>query len=199
MRISITCISLIALLVGSVLTGDVTKAEDEQFSPVYMELMEKLEDLNPHETIQVKMGVEKERYDIGDPFEIRFQASEDSYITLMDISTNGDITFIAPSQQVRDTQIEGGRVYSTLYDFDLNITIAPPIGVEVINLFCSAEKVQLFETTFEQTPFYTISKDDEEELKQLIARLDRFKDVEWSGSSVKVLIGPQSRAVPRKY
>jgi hypothetical protein len=69
----------------------------------------------------------------------------------------------------------------------------------VINLFCSAEKVQLFETTFEQPPFYTISKDDEEELKQLIARLDRFKDVEWSGSSVKVLIGPQSRAVPRKY
>ena len=150
--------------------------------------MNKLESLTPGETIDVKMGTEKEKYQIGDPFEMRFMVSQESYIILMDISTNGDITFIAPSVKVPDSTIEKERVYSTLHDFGLNITVAPPIGVETINLFCSAEKLALFEVDLKKEPFYTIASDDEERLKKLLASLEELEKSEWSGNSVSFLI-----------
>ena len=176
----------------------VAEAQQKEFSPTYTQLMEQLEGLTPGETIDVKMGTAKDHYDLGEPFEMRFQVNKDSHIILMDISTNGDITFIVPSIQVPDNKVDGQRVYSTLYDFELEITIAPPSGIETLNLFCSPEKIDFFEVNFEHEPFYTITKDDEERLQDLMARLAQLKNYEWSGGSVQIFIGPKSRAVPRK-
>lgn len=198
----ITQVCLIVLGLCSVLFLSVLEAQEDEEDLLYQQLMEKLERLTPGETIEVKMGTEKEKYEVGDAFEIRFMTSKDCYVVLMDISSAqkeryGEITFLLPNSKFSNNMIEAGRVYSTLHDFGMNMTVAPPYGLEVINLFCSTEKVDLFETNFEQEPFYRIQYNDEERLKALVDRLDQLKQTEWSGSSVKVQIGTY-RSVPSK-
>jgi hypothetical protein len=189
----------------------------------YQQVLAKLESLAPGKTIEVRMGTEKEQYDLGEPFEIRFMASKESYIILMYISADGNITFLAPSRQIPpDTRIKGGQVYSTgspsrltskeeaLYDLGIRLMTAPPGGVETINLFCSTEKIDLFESDFNKEPFYTIVPNDETRLQELLNRLDQLKQYEWSGTSVKIRIGPEpkfktgvvrgkTKEIPRKF
>ncbi len=162
--------------------------EQPAFSETYKQVMETLEHLTPGETVQVDMGTEKEVYNIGDSFEMRFRVSEDSYVTMMHISTTGDILFFAPNKNVPEAKIEGQRVYSTLYDFKLPIEVASPGGYETINLFCSPEKIDLFQTDFDKEVFYTIQHDDEQRLKDLKVRLEQLQQHEWSGKSVTIEI-----------
>jgi hypothetical protein len=187
----------------SILFLSASGAQEGGENLLYQQLMEKLESLTPGEDIEVKMGTEKEQYEVGDLFEVRFQTNKDCYVVLMDISsahkdTYGDITFLLPNSKFPENKIEAGRVYSTLYDFGMNMTVAPPYGLEVINLFCSTEKIDLFEADFEQESFYKIQYDDDERLTALSDRLDQLKQTEWSGNSVKVQIGI-SRSMPRKH
>jgi hypothetical protein len=205
--------TIVAIVVLGLLAAGVFVEAAEQNSK-YEQLLEKLENLTPGDTVEVRMGTEKDQYDVGDPFEVRFWASEDCYIVLMDISTDGTITFLTPSRLVPDNQIEGGRVYSSgifgespseekaVYDLGMQITVAPPKGIETLNLFCSPQKLELFDTDFAKAPFYTIAPDDEERITDFMNRLDRLEQLEWSGASVHVRIGPETgltRAVPKKH
>ena len=90
-------------------------------------------------------------------------------------------------------------MYSTLSDFGINIIVEPPNGYETITLFCSPEKLDLFEVDFEKEPFYTIEPDDEERLRQLLARLDQLAEREWVGTSVQIRIGPKTKDLPKKF
>ncbi|MDY0091573.1 MAG: DUF4384 domain-containing protein [Candidatus Vecturithrix sp.] len=181
------------LLLSCLIFWSFAEAQETSFSPEYEKLIHTLEDLTSVESIEVRMGTEKEEYNLGDPFELRFQVSRESYITLMDISPEGDITFIVPSIKVSENKIEPDKVYSTLHHFDLPIKIAPPTGYETINLFCTTEQFAFFDATFEQEPFYTIKKDDKERLSALIARLEQLKEMEWAGTSVQFFIRSATR------
>lgn len=278
---------ILALLLASVLLFSTEVVLGANPSPIYKQVLEKLEKLNPRGTIEVNMGVEPERYEerftvtegtlqklhaenipediltkledlkdkileteeeftsalestIGkeqvaqykslivgyvdyqgiaayqyhDKFEMRFQLSEDSYIVLMHIavlddnslgSTGGDITFLLPNQQFPDTKIKAGQVYSTLHHFNMDVAVGPPGGFEAINLFCSPEKLDLFEVDFAKESYYVITPNDEERLKQLLEGLNQLEGRDWSGSSLKLRIGepPPSpglkRGIPPKF
>jgi len=215
------CILAIGLLVCGFFLWSASAAQEAQINPAYQQLIEKLGSLQPGKTIEVNMWMQKDQYNLKEPIEIRFQASKDCYWILMDVSPDRSIAFLAPSYYVRDNRIKGSKVYSTganssptseaekLYDFGLKITAAPPGGMETIYLFCSPEKITLFEADFQETQFYTITPDDEKRLKALVVGLDQLQQSEWSGSSVQIHIGPKSKAkfdtrgaakeIPRKF
>jgi hypothetical protein len=208
-------IFMILLLSCCLLVLSVSGAQEDSAESVYQQLLQKLESLTPGNTIEVRMGTEKEEYNVKEPFEARFQTNKDCYIVLMDIAapeegtdgtiTYGGITFLIPSSYSPDNKVEGRRVYSTLHDFKLGLTVAPPYGYETLNLFCSTEKLDLFDADFEKEPVYTIKPDDEEKIRKLLDRLDRLNAYEWSGNSVSFLItGDQAvkgvrSAIPRKF
>ena len=73
----VMCCHLLAL---SVLADD-----NEEKYALYLQVMEQLEYLTPEDSIEVRVGIEKDVYLVGEPVEIRFMASEACYITLMDI------------------------------------------------------------------------------------------------------------------
>jgi hypothetical protein len=209
MRKKITCIFTILVVSWSTLSLPILGAQNETSNPIYNQVIEKLESLSPGETIEVKLGIQKEEYNVGEPVEVRFQTSKDCYIVLMDISAAekdsikgeikyADITFLIPNYKFTDGKIEGGRVYSTLYDFGLKIKVGPPYGFDTLNLFCSPEKIELFEPDFGKEPVYTIRSDDEDRLKVLLNRLDQLQQQEWSGTSVSFYI-KGARGVPRKF
>lgn len=181
------------LLLSSLIFWSSVDAQETSFSPEYEKLITTLEGLKSVESIKVQMGTEKEEYNLGEPFELRFQVSQASYITLMDISPEGDITFIIPSIKVLENKVEADKVYSTLHHFELPIKIAPPTGYETINLFCTTEQFAFFDVKFEQEPFYTIKKDDKERLSALTARLEQLKEMAWAGTSVQFFIRSATR------
>jgi hypothetical protein len=99
------------LLLSCLIFWSFGEAQETSFSPEYEKLIHTLEDLTSGESFELRMGTEKEEYNLGDPFELRFQVSRESYITLMDISPEGDITFIVPSIKVSENKIELQSVF----------------------------------------------------------------------------------------
>ncbi|MCP4372782.1 MAG: DUF4384 domain-containing protein [Deltaproteobacteria bacterium] len=193
--IIITC--TIILLSGSGFWCSSTEAQEQEVSPLYDNVMEKLENLTPGDTMGVLVGTEKEQYDFGSELEIRFMASKDCYITLMSISNEldtsnkyvpGGIVFFIPGKGFSNKKIEAERVYSTTEDLDLTIVVAPPDGLETINLFCSPEKIKLFEANLEEG-LYIIQPHDEKRLQALSDRLDQLSQYEWAGNSTSILLG----------
>lgn len=192
---------LIIGIVGLGLSGaiDAIAQEKKEEKPLYLQVIEKLENLKPRQTIDVAIGTEKAEYSLDEYVEIRFQANKECYAVLMDIGaaqkdlqTNeilyGDITFLVPSAQVLDNKIEGERVYSTVNDFKMNIKTAKPAGYETINFFCMPAKFDLFDPALISGGGYTIKPNETEKLTQLLERLNQLEQVEWSGSSVSFLI-----------
>ena len=199
------------LLPGSVFLLLAAESWGGNASSVYNQVLEKLEDLKPGKTIAVNMETEKNQYAFGEPFEARFRVDKACYVVLMNISliqdestdpvsyVPGEIRFFLPNAKFSDQKIAEQKVYSTVQDFDLTITAEPPEGYETLNLFCSPEKLALFEADFSKEPYYTIKPDDEERLKKLLASLDQLAGREWSGTSVQVRIGLATRAIPQKF
>lgn len=179
------CIML-ALTIG---WSGVAFAEEVQFSETYRNVIKTLEELKPSDSMKIVIGTQKQSYEIGEAFEARFQADQACHIALMDISTNGDITFLAPSQYFQDTQIEAGRVYSTETDLGLKMKVSTPKGTEALNIFCTSKPFDFFETDLKKETVYTIPANDTARLKELQHRLEQLNDVEWTGSSVTFGIG----------
>lgn len=185
--------------------------DSPQENPNYIQVLDKLENLTPGDTIAVRMGTTKEQYDVGEAFEARFAANQNCSAVLMRIAANGTITFLAPSSQFPEFSIQGERVYSTgsleksvsgetaLYDLGQTLFAGPPSGTETLNLFCSSEPIRLFESDFVKEPVYTIAPDDDDRLLALLDRLDELGQREWAGTSVTVMVGsgPAPVAAPK--
>jgi len=185
--------SVCLLIGGFVLTGN---GAGWSANPLYDQVLEKLQRLQPGQTIDIEMGTAKDLYAIGDMFELRFQVSQPSYVILMHIAADDTITFLAPSQWVPDTRLQANKVYSTgvpfqprsEYNWGLPIQVSPPGGTETLNLFCSPKKIELFPTALQNEPLYTIRPDDHDRLQDLLRRLEQFSQAEWAGKSVQITI-----------
>ena len=184
----------LALTIG---WSGVAFAEDIQFSETYRNVIKTLEELKPSDSMKIVIGTQKQSYEIGESFEARFQSDQACHIALMDISTNGDITFLAPSQYFQKTQIEAGRVYSTETDMGLKMKVSTPKGTEALNIFCTKEPFDFFEADLTKEAVYTIPANDAARLKELQHRLAQLRDVEWTGSSVTFGIGMIPKSITR--
>jgi hypothetical protein len=181
-----------------------SEAQEARRQTPYQQLLNTLEHLKPGNTIDIKIGTEKEQYDVGDLLEIRFQTNQDCYPVLMDISTikgktaeedaPGEIIFFLPNYQFPGEKIAGGRVYSTLSDFGLKIRAASPYTYETCNILCSPQKLDLFKADFSKERYYTIQPDDEQRLTALVEQLAQLQHVEWSGNSLQIQTGPSVRS-----
>jgi len=182
---------ILALAIG---WSGIGYAQNTSPSEAYNAVMKTLEELKPDETIKVVIGTQKQSYEVGEPFEARFQADQPCYMTLMDISTSGDLAFLAPSQYFPNAQIEENRVYSTSGDFGLNIKVSDPTGYETLNIFCTREPFDFFKADLKKEAVYTIPANDATRLKELQKRLEELQGVEWAGTSTTFEIIPKGKA-----
>jgi hypothetical protein len=178
----------------------VSQAQEEkvEFSPTYLKVIDKLESLTPGHAIEIKMGVQKERYKVGETFEMRFQVSQDCYCTLMYLNSTGAIWFLIPNGWASDPKIKGKRVYSTQQDFKLNLSVISPLTVDVFNFFCSSKPLDLFDADWQKEHVYQIAQQDEIQFTQLLNRLDQLHALEWSGNSIVIRTGTARGVGSRK-
>lgn len=197
-------------LIGWALPGIAQESKTliPNISPVYLQVLQTIEQLEAGEHIQVFLATEKDTYAVGEPFEARFAVSAESYVTLMRIATNGTLTFLTPNPQNPDGKIRANAVYSTgvvqnadmesqtAYDLGLKLFAEMPAGDEVLNLFCSTEALALFDADDMEDDLYIVRPDDEERLQALLERLHALNRTEWTGTSVAFLVQPAGSVMP---
>jgi hypothetical protein len=172
----------------------IATAEDDFEPSVYEQVLNTLERLTPGNSITVEMETEKGQYTAGEPIEMRFRVSANSYLVLMRIAADGNITFLLPNARVPQLKVEGKRVYSTRSDFQIDLQGSSTSGAEILNLFCSPEPFNLFEAKLsEQKPYYTMTPKDDKQLKTLLRRLEQLQKQVWSGNSVTVWMAEPAR------
>ena len=98
----------------------------------------------PPFTMEVK--VDKDVYRISETIVITVRASQNCFLTLYDISTEGEVTQIFPNRYAQDNWIQGGTVYripdkQDIFDFEI---FGPP-GIERVRAIGTIDNVNFFE------------------------------------------------------
>jgi len=142
-------------------------------------------------TIEVKL--DKDTYHIGEMIVITVRASQNCYLTLYDISTEGEVTQIFPNRFAQDSKLEGGiayRIPSQQDQFDFEI-IGPP-GMERVRAIGSIEDVNFSEgrKIDETETFPRISQDSDQFDQSLSQKLETIPTERWAESSVTFQVVP---------
>ncbi len=136
-------------------------------------------------TIHITMGTEKARYELGDSFNLRFQVAQSCYMNILYTVIDDTIIFLLPNQNFPEVYLEKGRMYSLKHDFNMNLSFSPPAGFDVLTLFCSAEKVDLFDlATLKEGKYYIILPTQNEARKYLLEQIRQLQQVTWGGTSL---------------
>lgn len=112
----------------------------------------------PENGLSVKVWTDKTKYKAGDKLSIHFEASEDCYLTLIDINPRGEATVIFPNDFNKSNRIEAGRVYTIPNDdMGFDFITEPPYGVDILKAIASQEPIislkEVFDSIDELKPF----------------------------------------------
>jgi hypothetical protein len=137
-------------------------------------------------SLQVKVG--KTMYKVSDKIIFSVQTTRNCYLTLYDISTEGEVTQIFPNQFATDNYIEGGYTYpipdqKDSFDFEI---VGPP-GLERVRGVCTIEDVNLVEARKVDATetFPRILEDERGEFdKSLNSKLQVIPSERWAEASV---------------
>lgn len=137
-------------------------------------------------SLQVKVG--KTTYKISEKIVFSVQTTRNCYLTLYDISTEGEVTQIFPNQFATDNYIEAGYTYpipdqKDSFDFE----IVGPAGLERVRGVCTIEEVNLVEARKVDTTetFPRIREDTRGEFDEsLNAKLQVIPSERWAETSV---------------
>ena len=126
----------------------------------YQEQLEKLVAAKPHKTsFTVKAWTDKKEYEVNEKIVFYVKAEKNGYLTLLDVSPNGDITVIFPNKFHKDNFVRAGVTYqvpSPNYGFEFNIQ-GPP-GLERIKALVTLNKVSLLKLDLDKG-FHSVKRE----------------------------------------
>jgi hypothetical protein len=97
---------------------------------------------NPNPSFKIELRTDKERYQEGDPFIIRFKSEKDCYLILVAIDPTGTPTVLYPWQSSQPRKVEGGKEYVlTGPSTDMQWVIKPPTGRECLVAIATLQEV----------------------------------------------------------
>ena len=92
----------------------------------------------------------KAAYRVGDKIVVRFRASRDCHLTLLNVGTSGRLTILFPNSLHRDNAIKAGRDYAIPGpDYGFEYELQGPSGVEKLKAVATLENVPLLESSFD--------------------------------------------------
>lgn len=142
----------------------------------------------------VQIGADKQIYKVGELVVFTVQTNQDCYLTLYDISTEGEVTQIFPNKFAQDNYIRGGykyRIPDQADTFDFEIT--GPAGIERVRAIATVENVNLIdEEHIDRTEqFPRIYKERAGEFDQAVdKKLQVIPSERWAEASVSFQIVP---------
>ncbi|MEO8399911.1 MAG: DUF4384 domain-containing protein, partial [Ignavibacteriaceae bacterium] len=88
-------------------------------------------------------------FKVGDKINIKFKASKNCYLTLLNIGTSGKLTILFPNKVYSDNFIEANKLYEIPgKDYGFEYQLQGPIGTEKLKAIVTSEKITLIESQF---------------------------------------------------
>jgi len=164
----------------------------------YQEHLEKLVAAKPLDSsFDVRVWTNKKEYEVRDNFiekeKIIFyvKSQKSGYLTMLDVSPNGNITVIFPNKFRRDNFIEARvthQVPSPDYNFEFEVT--GPAGLERIKAIVTLNKVSLLKLDLENG-FHSVKNETSRGIKAIQAlskQVDSVGSTAWSEAYSEIFI-----------
>lgn len=165
-----------------------TQSMDEDFR----QELDKLVYARPgNQTFKVKVWTNKQEYQVGDNVVFYAKADRDSYLTLFDIATGGDVTVIFPNAFHKDNFIKAGVTYkipAPSYGFQFDIQ--GPSGLERVKAIATATPQLPIDLNLEKG-FHTFKPGTARGMRDISVIAKQFtKDTnrEWAESHTEIFI-----------
>ncbi len=145
------------------------------------------------EALKVEVWTEKAEYRVGEQFRVKVRASQDCYLTLVDVGTSGGVTVIFPNHHARDNAVKAGVTY-TIPDpaAGFDFMVSGPPGRELIRAIASrAPAVDLSDILNQvgpRNPFAEVTKDLPGFTRDIHVHAKKAKPGEWSEALLQLKI-----------
>lgn len=95
-------------------------------------------------TLRVEVWTEKSEYTIGDEVVFYLRATQDCYVTLIDLQTSGGLYVLFPNSFQAENVVRGGRIYSVpAGKAAFTINAGGPTGVEGVKAIATRKRLSL--------------------------------------------------------
>ncbi len=158
-------------------------------SPKEESYLQKLIEIhNKQSTFEIKLWLNNQaktkNFKIGSKIHFFFQASRDCYLTLMDISTDGTINILFPNKFQPTNFIQAGRVYDIPGDYQFDMTITGPEGIERVKAIATLQPVNLFDFDFSKNNFDSMPYGDSRAVRGVGGLINKLEKQNWAEAEV---------------
>lgn len=146
----------------------------------------KIENPNPGFEIKLFTEGDKKAFNEGDTVALKFTSSENAYVTLLSISTDGQVYKIFPNKWHESSKVEKGKEYTfPPPEAEFVFRVKGPAGTEHIKAIASLDPVPVVTEakTEPEQPIATVEK-PEEAMKTVAAELKKREQKTWAESMV---------------
>jgi hypothetical protein len=105
-------------------------------------------------SFNIKLKVDKEKYQLGDPIEFSFRVDRDCYLTLIEVATEGVVRVIYPNKLCPDNFVKAGKNYSIPRDCNFQINLSGPSGIERLKAIATTWKTDIFRMNFQNEEYF---------------------------------------------
>jgi TolB-like protein len=157
----------------------------------YQENLEKLVAAKPKTSFfDVRVWTDKKEYEVKDKIVFKIKSEKKGYLTMLDVSPNGNITVIFPNKFHSDNFIEGGVTYQVpAPDYGFEFKVTGPTGLERIKAIVTLNKVSLLKLDFENG-FHTLIKKTIRGTRgiQMLSKKVELEDSAWNEAYSEIFI-----------
>ena len=158
----------------------------------YKEHLEKLVAAKPlGSSFDVRVWTDKKEYEVEEKIIFYVKSQKNSYLTMLDVSPNGNITVIFPNKFHRDNFIESGVTYQVPSpDYGFEFKVAGPAGLERIKAIVTLNKVSLLKLDLENG-FHSVKNETTRGIKAIQAlskQVDSVGSTAWSEAYSEIFI-----------
>ncbi|MGO9572132.1 MAG: DUF4384 domain-containing protein [Desulfomonilaceae bacterium] len=141
---------------------------------------------NPNPGFQIKLWAEgdKKSFKAGDTVAFKFTSSENAYVTLLSIATDGQVYKIFPNKWHKDGKVEKGKEYTfPPSESDFVFRVKGPEGIEYIKAIATLDPLPAASEVKAdpEQPMATVEK-PEEAMKNVAVELKKREQKTWAES-----------------
>ncbi|MDQ8181714.1 DUF4384 domain-containing protein [Pelagicoccus sp. SDUM812005] len=126
---------------------------------------------------------------LGDEVRVCVRATKDCYLTLLNVSSDGEMTILFPNRHNQNNRIQGGITHEIPSDgYGFNIVLEEPLGMDRLKAIATLDPKPLLETQFDANGdfFQSVpSTATARAMRVVAANVEKQQDGSWAAASTE--------------
>lgn len=116
---------------------------------------------NDSPPFKIHIWTNEQSYRIDDNITFSFKADKNCYLTLIDISTNGELKILFPNCLHKNNYVRAGHTYNIpAQEHGFKFEVGGPAGIERLKAIATLKPLQIFDIDCDSGPFYGLARDN---------------------------------------